>query len=69
LFSIQPGKTEKKVKRVKDIYEQSGAAKATKKAIALYTKKAFLHLDTLSVSDKKKNILRQFGESLMGRKV
>lgn len=69
LFSIQPGKTEKKVKRVKDIYKQSGAAKATKKAIALYTKKAFSHLDTLAVSDSDKHVLRQFGEALMGRKV
>ncbi len=69
LFSIQPGKTEKKVKRVKEIYEQSGASRATKKAIALYTKKAFSHLDTLTVSDKNKDVLRQFGEALMGRKV
>jgi len=69
LFSIQPGNTDKKVKRVKEIYEQSGASGATKKAIALYTKKAFSHLDTLAVSDKNKDVLRTFGEGLMGRQV
>jgi len=69
LFSIQPGNTDKKVKRVKEIYEQSGASGATKKAIALYTKKAFSHLDKLAVADKSKDVLRQFGEGLMGRKV
>jgi geranylgeranyl diphosphate synthase type II len=69
LFSIQPGKSEKKVKRVKDIYEQCGASKATKKAIATFTTKAFSQLDTLTVADKNKEVLRKFGEALMGRKV
>lgn len=69
LFSIQPGKTDKKVKRVKEIYVQSGASVATKEAIASYTKKAFDHLDNLDVADKNKQVLRQFGEALMARKV
>jgi len=69
LFSIQPVKTDKKVQRVKEIYEQSGASQATKNAISHYTEKAFSHLDILEVSDNNKNILRQFGKVLMGRKV
>ncbi|NNJ89947.1 MAG: polyprenyl synthetase family protein, partial [Eudoraea sp.] len=69
LFSIQPDKTDKKVKRVKEIYEQSGASEETKNAIAGYTQKAFSHLETLAVSDKNKAVLRQFGKALMGRNV
>jgi geranylgeranyl diphosphate synthase type II len=69
LFSIQPVKTDRKIKRVKEIYNQSGASRETKKAIALYTENAFTHLDELTVSDKKKEVLRNFGEALMGRKV
>ncbi len=69
LFSIQPAKSEKKVKRVKEIYEQCGASKATKEAIATYTVKAFSKLDTLTVVDKNKEVLHKFGEALMGRKV
>ncbi len=69
LFSIQPGKTDRKVKRVKEIYEQSGASQATKNAIAVYTKKAFSHLDNLAIGGANKEILRQFGKDLMDRKV
>ncbi|MGB5376355.1 polyprenyl synthetase family protein [Muriicola sp.] len=69
LFSIQPAKSEKKVKRVKEIYEHCGASKATKEAIATYTAKAFSKLDTLTVVDKNKEVLHKFGEALMGRKV
>ncbi|MBT8281637.1 MAG: polyprenyl synthetase family protein [Muriicola sp.] len=69
LFSIQPKKTEKKIKRVIEIYDQSGASKETKEAIAHYTNKAFDCLNTLDISQEKKEVLLTFGRDLMGRKV
>jgi len=69
LFSIQPRQTEKKIKRVIEIYQQTGASEETKKAIANYTQKAFECLDELDVSIEKKKILLTFGQDLMGRKV
>ena len=69
LFSIQPGNSAPKVKRVKEIYEQSGALEETKQAISAYTNKAFKNLESLEVSDGNKEVLRQFGKELMGRKI
>jgi geranylgeranyl diphosphate synthase type II len=47
----------------------SGAADLTLKEIENYTQKAFLILKALNISDDKKETLRSFGESLMGRMV
>ena len=69
LFSIQPGNSIQKIKRVKEIYDQSGASEQTKKAITSYTEQAFENLENLNVSDDKKAIFRKFGEELMGRNV
>jgi geranylgeranyl diphosphate synthase type II len=69
LFSIQPNQTEKKIRRVKEIYELSGSSGETKKAISVYTQKAFDCLDQLDISTEKKEILVNFGKALMGRKV
>lgn len=69
LYSIQPEETEGKVNAVRTIFEESGAATATQDAIFDYTEKAFSVLDDLNLSQKKKDILRTFGEDLMRRKV
>lgn len=69
LFSIQPKQAEKKISRVKEIYEQSGASEDTRKAIAAYTKKAFSCLEILNLPADKKEVLLSFGNDLMSRKV
>lgn len=69
LFSIQPKKAEKKIRRVKEIYLQSGATEDTKNAIATYTEKAFSCLEKLNLPQENKEILLRFGKDLMGRKV
>ena len=69
LFSIQPRNTEKKIRRVMEIYDQSGASEETKQAIAHYTNKAFEFLNQLDISQEKKDVLLSFGRDLMGRKV
>jgi len=69
LFSIQPGNSVQKIKRVKEIYNLSGASEHTKKAINSYTQQAFENLESLDVPDDKKTVFRKFGEELMGRNV
>lgn len=69
LYSIQPKETETKVNAVRAIFKRTKADEATQAAIADYTEKAFKILVKLSISQEKKEILRQFGENLMNRTV
>lgn len=69
LFSMQMEDNDAKIAQVKEIFMNSGAAKATQQAIENYTFKAFETLQKMDISMDKKNILRAFGEGLMGRKV
>ncbi|MBP6181949.1 polyprenyl synthetase family protein [Flavobacterium sp.] len=69
LFSVQPEDSSDKIKAVKEIFNSSGASKATQDAIQDFTFKAFQTLDKMNVSADKKAMLRAFGENLMGRKV
>jgi len=68
-FTNKTDDTAMKVKSVKDIFKNSGAAEATKKEIELYTNKAFAVLEGLIISADKKELLRKFGENLMNRRV
>lgn len=69
LFSIQPDDNTDKIESVKTIFNNSGASKATQQAIQDYTLKAFATLQKIGIDNEKKDILRSFGENLMGRKV
>lgn len=69
LFSTQLEDNATKITQAKEIFVHSGAASATQKAIEEYTFKAFETLEKMSIGDEKKQILRSFGENLMGRKV
>ena len=69
LFSIQPTDNTDKIESVKAIFNSSGASAATQQAIQDYTLKAFETLRNISIDNEKKDILRSFGENLMGRKV
>jgi geranylgeranyl diphosphate synthase type II len=69
LFSIQPEDSTDKIERVKALFNSSGASKATQDAIQEFTFKAFQTLDKMNISIEKKEMLRAFGENLMGRKV
>ncbi len=69
LFSIRPANNDDKINSVKIIFNQTGATKATQKAIQEYTFKAFDTLQKISIDSEKKEILKSFGENLMGRKV
>lgn len=69
LFSTQMEDNTVKITEAKEIFVNSGAATATQKAIEEYTFKAFELLDQMNIKDDKRQILRAFGENLMGRKV
>jgi geranylgeranyl diphosphate synthase type II len=68
-FESRPENSENKVENVKQLFIKTGAEKATKEAVELYTKKAFSVLETLNLSEDKKNVLKQFGMGLMTRNV
>ena len=69
LFSTHPADNSDKINVVKEIFNTSGASKATQDAIQDFTFKAFQTLDKMNISADKKAMLRAFGENLMGRKV
>jgi geranylgeranyl diphosphate synthase type II len=69
LFSIHPQDSSDKIEAVKEIFIASGAAQETKNAIQDFTFKAFDTLKKISIDNDKKEMLRTFGENLMGRKV
>lgn len=69
LFSLQLDDNSAKIETAKTIFNESGASKATQEAIEMYTFKAFETLEKMDINFEKKDILRTFGENLMGRKV
>jgi len=69
LFSVQPEDNTNKIERVKVLFNSSGASKATQDAIQDFTLKAFCTLDKMNIGTDKKEMLKAFGENLMGRKV
>ncbi|OXG09343.1 geranylgeranyl diphosphate synthase type II [Flavobacterium araucananum] len=69
LFSLQLDDNTDKIATAKTIFNESGASKATQDAIEMYTFKAFETLEKMDINAQKKDILRTFGENLMGRKV
>lgn len=69
LFATQPTDSTAKIEIVKEIFNTSGASKATQQAMQDFTFKAFETLDRMDISKEKKEILKAFGENLMDRKV
>ncbi|NRS89705.1 geranylgeranyl diphosphate synthase type II [Flavobacterium sp. 7E] len=69
LFASNPEDNTDKIEAVKALFNSSGASKITQDAMQEYTFKAFDTLDKMNISKDKKEILRAFGENLMGRKV
>jgi geranylgeranyl diphosphate synthase type II len=69
LFSLHLDDNTKKIETAKSIFNESGASKATQEAIEMFTFKAFDTLEKLNIELSKKEMLKTFGENLMGRKV
>lgn len=69
LFSESLEDNNQKIKTIKRIFVESGSAKATKEAIEYFTNKAFSVLNSMSISENKKALLKAFGNNLMDRRV
>ena len=67
LFSEESNSSDQKVAQVLTLFEESGAAHATKTAIEDYTKQAFHVLEQLHIEASKKQRLKAFGSQLMNR--
>lgn len=67
-FTNPSGDIDAKIAAVKDIFNVSGGSQATQDAIHDFTFKAFDTLDKMNLDTTKKEVLRAFGENLMGRK-
>jgi geranylgeranyl diphosphate synthase type II len=69
LFSVHPADNTNKIATAKELFNATGAAVATQKAIMDYTYKAFDTLEKLDIADDKKTALKDFGSKLMSRTV
>lgn len=69
LYSIAPKDPTDKIADVKKIFVDTGAAEATGKEIEKYNDRANNMLNGISISEKKKEALQDFGKFLMKRKV
>ena len=69
LFSITPNNPAEKIETVKQQFIESGAAKATQEEMEKYTQRAFKSLESVAISEEKKQLLRDFGNNLMKRTV
>ncbi len=69
LFSINPKDPTDKISTVKEIFLTSGAAEATREEIEKYSNHAFSLLEIINISEEKREMLREFGNSLMQRNV
>ena len=69
LFSINPKDPTDKISTVKEIFLTSGAAEATRDEIEKYSNHAFSLLEIINISEEKREMLREFGNSLMQRNV
>lgn len=69
LYSIDPAETSGKIEAVKNIFEVSGASDLARREIEKYTNLAFDVLKDIELPIHKKELLQNFGLSLMNRKV
>lgn len=69
LYSINPREPSAKIEAVKNIFETSGASELAREEIRKYTNDAFEVLKNIEIPEDKKELLRQFGASLMEREV
>lgn len=69
LFGINPRDPQDKILRVMDIFDSSGAAKATRLEIERFSALADLELNKSTIAESKKESLRKFALDLMQREV
>ncbi len=60
---------EYKIREVTQLFEENNIPEIIKSAIGFYTNLAFMELKNLSISEDKKNVLKNFGLGLMKRTI
>lgn len=69
LYNEKPIDTLYKIDQVKTLFLTTGSAEATQKEIKNYTNKAYTFLDSLNISEERKDFLKAFGNQLMNRTI
>ena len=69
LFSSENFDPSEKISKTKSLFTESGSVEFTILEIKKYTNLAFTILKSLNISEKKKELLFEFGNSLMNRKI
>ena len=69
LFSLKLDDNQQKIEEVKTIFNSSRASEETRFLIEKHTQQAFEILETVFISDAKKQLLRDFGKNLINRNV
>lgn len=68
-FATTVGDDEEKIRRVKELFVETGSAAASQDLIKEYTDTALSILEELEITEDKKELLRQFSLELMDREV
>ncbi|WDF63996.1 polyprenyl synthetase family protein [Flavobacterium sp. KACC 22763] len=69
LYAVRLEDNTNKIKTITDLFLKSGVPNATQESIKKYTFKASKILDKINIEEDKKKLLREFAESLIGRRV
>ena len=69
MFSSENFDPSEKISKTKSLFTESGSVEFTILEIKKYTNLAFTILKSLNISEKKKELLFEFGNSLMNRKI
>jgi geranylgeranyl diphosphate synthase, type II len=69
LYNLPTNNSTYKIEKAKEIFVTSGSANETLREIENYTNMAFSCLKAINISEENKVVLKQFGTSLMHRKV
>ncbi|WP_461533782.1 polyprenyl synthetase family protein [Sinomicrobium sp.] len=69
LYELNPADSDEKIRTVKDLFRSSGIPEIVRDEIRSYTQKAFDCISPLKVEDSNKQMLLDFGSTLMTRTV
>ena len=69
LYTTKPKSEAEKIARVTEIFVATQSHTYLREQVEAYTLKAFAILDTLDIPKEKKEILKEFGRSLMNRTI
>ena len=69
LYTTEPKSEAEKIARVTELFVATESHTYLRERVEAYTMEAFAILDTLAIPQEKKEILKEFGRSLMNRTI